>query len=468
MLDLIRQNEKKIQLAFKISYLVLAISTFNSFLFTSPLQSFFVKICLGLGIIAIISRGLVMKQYLKTAYWKYLLCFMASYLISSLLNAKYGLVDNLKWLVWMGLCFGLLYMYDSERKVSEYKKEFSLVSHILMIYSLLASLISLWMLLARYANFLYLSDGTVVKAGYFWGRLWGVYTDPNYGAVYSVAVIVLTLYFCKVAKNLYLKVFYWITVLFNCLYIVFSDSRTARIAMFVGIGFFMFAFFWEMFHLQTVKRIGAAVVSAVVVVVLLNGAMNLTKQMYRKNIYPYMKEHHLGGGDGYDKVGVTSEELAEEREKDKKTDISNRRFDLWGSGFEVWKTAPLFGTGYVTFGDYALEKVPETYAVNNDYGVFANTHNQYINILVFQGAVGFLILVLFIKKVLKRIFERVFTYEGEDLYYIVTLISVVAIVAVAMLFVLEGIYTNSVGVFLLWFLLGLALQFVDSKERQKK
>lgn len=467
MIEIIRNNEKKVQFIFKLSYLLLVISTFNSFLYTSFLQSYFVKLCLGMAIFALFLRMFVIKNYLKTLGWRFLLLFGISYLISSVINFEYGFFENIKWLIWMALAFVLLYMYDIKCDTSYYKKEFKIIGHILLSYSLCASVISLGMMLTRYARLLHLVDGEKVKAGYFWGRLWGIYTDPNYGATFSVAMLLLALYFWKTTTKKIPKIFYCLTVLLDFLYIIYSDSRTAKVAMCIGLGFLIFSTLWHHWRKDGVgKRIAISLIGTILILILTTGTMEGLKNVYLDKIGPYI-ESHFESIDP-DMSDVTSMEIAKEREEDIKKDISNRRFDLWKSGFEVWKTTPLFGTGYVTFDEYAIDRVPDTYAVNNDYGVFANTHNQYINILVFQGGVGLIILVLFMRKAICRIWLCLWKCEGEEFYYIVTMVSIIAVVAVTMMFLLEGIYTNSLGVFLLWFMLGVCLQFADRKEIENK
>lgn len=457
--------ERGMQFAFKIMYLMLVIATFNSFLFMTVVQSVLVKACLLLAIGTILLRLLDIKKFIKTAYWPYLALFCLSYLISSVFNAKYGITENLKWLIWMGLVFSLLYLTDAESSTTYYKKEVKILSHIMLIYSLVAAISSLYMMVSRYAVLKQYGD-VAVKAGYFWGRLWGVYTDPNYGATFNVAMIILALYFCKVTSKKRLKVFYIVTMVFDFLYVIYSDSRTAQVSMLVGAGFWVFCLVWNYLREKsTVKRIGSGLLTTIVIAILVFFVMSGLKSLYINQIAPYMETHSSRVETEIEEV--TKIEYAQERENDKETDISNRRFDLWKSGIEVWRTSPIFGTGYTTFDAYALENVPDTYAVNNDYGVFGNTHNEYVNILVFQGLVGILILVFFMKNVICDIWGYLWKCEEEDFLYIATLVAVIAMVSASMVFLLEGLYTNSFGVFMLWYFLGVVMQFINKKQKKR-
>lgn len=454
--------EKKIQFIYELAYIILIISTFNSFMFTSSIQSVLVKVCLLSAVCAVILRLCFLKKYLCTPYWKVLLLFMISYLISTIINYQYGYVENLKWLIWLGLSFFLLYLRDCECNFAYYKKEFMILGHIMLGYSVVASIISLGMMVTRYAEYLEGANDITVMAGYFWGRLWGIYTDPNYGATFCVAMIILAIYFAHKTSHKLLKLVYYVMVIMDFLYVVYSDSRTAKVAIFVGGGFFAFAYVWNMCkNKANKKRIVISLLSVISFIIAINIIISGCKSVYIEKIAAIVEEKDIA-----DKSEVTSIKAAKEREKDVKKDISNRRFDLWKSGIEVWETTPLFGTGYATYDDYALENVPNTYTVNNDQGIFGNTHNQYINILVFQGIIGAGIFLSFIILCIRKILPFIWKCEGEEFFYIVTMTAIVASIAVSMMFLLEGLYTNSFGTFLLWYLLGNIMHFIGQNEQK--
>ena len=77
-------------------------------------------------------------------------------------------------------------------------------------------------------------NGVVVILGFLWNRLWGVYSDPNYGAVFSAITIIMSLYFYKDAKKP-LKALYIINIILQICYIAFSDSRTGMVSLFCAL-----------------------------------------------------------------------------------------------------------------------------------------------------------------------------------------------------------------------------------------
>ena len=177
-----KEYVKYLEWAFKLAYLLLGLVTFNAFLYDSPVQPLLVKGCLILGALALLGRMIYWKDYVKTPYLVVLVLFCASFGISILVNWKYGAgIADMKWMIWTGFLFFLLYMCDTKREKSSYKKEFHFFSHVLLLYSGGAAAVSLYLMQTLYHAKWFTSGNELMLAGFYWGRLWGVYTDPNYG-----------------------------------------------------------------------------------------------------------------------------------------------------------------------------------------------------------------------------------------------------------------------------------------------
>ena len=116
---------------------------------------------------------------------------------------------------------------------------------------------------------------------------------------------------------------------------------------------------------------------------------------------------------------------------------------------------------------FAQERLPSTYLVNNDMGIFDSLHNAFLNVLVGQGLVGFTVLMIF--AVLSAVFVlRNILRKKEDIQYRenILLLAVVASLAVSMLFVGDILYLNSGAAFWFWNILGI-LMFYFSEEEQE-
>ncbi len=438
-----KEYVKYLEWAFKLSYLLLGIATFNSFLYDSPVQPMLVKLCLILGILAVLGRVVYFKDYIKTPYLLLLILFCISFCISIAVNWKYGTaVADLKWVVWTGFLFFLLYACDTTRDRMEYKKEFTIFANIIVVISVLNAAASLYLMTNLYHNLWHTASGEALIAGFQWGRLWGDYTDPNYGAVFSTIAVLLSAYFVKTGKGMW-KLLYLAAIVVDYIYILFSDSRTAEVCMCVGAGIFLLFLFFQ--KQANWKGILAGILAAVVFAGVFVGVTSAAKAEYNTKIEAEIKkadaqkasqekkneqkktqestttaqktEQKVGRsqdlqsdisngrfelwasglevwktkpitGTGYNSFLPYVREAKVGRSQDLQSDISNGRFELWASGLEVWKTKPITGTGYNSFLPYVREAIPDTYVVNNDQGEYVSLHNGYINILVYQGLLG--------------------------------------------------------------------------------
>ena len=455
--------EKKISLFFKISYLILAITTFNSFTFGMPVMSVLVIISFVLGVATICLRLVNWKNYIRMPMFWLLISFCISFLISMVANIQYGFIENFKWLIWTSFQLLILYTMDANCKPEYYKREFKILSYIVIIYSFFAAAVSIILMLIQFQQIVELENQRILR-GFFWGRLWGVYTDPNYGSVISSISIILSLFLCQYCRKK-IKIFLYVNIIFQLLYIVFSDSRTGLVSLLVGISLFTYMHLLRKeTRLAGIKKYLKNILIVLGVVVITFVGTQLIKITYNNVVVPVLSEFFYEEGLEVENPEEEKELAKIGREEDINVDPSNRRFDIWKSGLEIFKTTPVVGTSYISFLPYVEDNLPDTYVVNNDHGNFGNMHNEYLNVLVYQGVIGAVILVLFIVRAIYIIFNNMFKLENQKFYYYSMLFTLVAIVAAAMMFVLEGVYTNSVGAFVFWSALGYLVHFLSYKK----
>ena len=447
--------EKKLGLSAKILYLCLAVSTFNPFIYTTALQPVLVKLTLAAGAILIVARLIRYKGYMKMPCAILMALFCISFAFSAFMNREYDLVGNGKWIVWTGIQFFALYMCDVERDVREYRKEFNIISHLMIIYNLAGCLISLGMLVTAYSKMFQTPEGEMIVSGFTWGRLWGIHSDPNYGAVFSVIVMVLSLLFFLKKRGV-VRAFYIVSIVLNFLYLVFSDSRTGEIALVCSMGLFVYmALIRRLSGREKAVRFGIALLAVVLLAGLSLGSARLIKREYNRKMAPVFAEMFPKK-----KVpGKPGKKPAVGRKQDLKTDVSNGRFDIWKSGLEVWKTSPVYGTGYTSFVPYTKEHVPDTYVVNTGGSDYVSLHNSFMNTLAYQGIIGIVLLVAIAGSIILYVLRPVFRSEGDDYLDMGAMLSCVGAVAVSMMFLLEGTYTNSPGAFVLWSFSGYMVQY---------
>ena len=495
--DMIHQFEKRLELITKISYLCLAICTFNPFLYVSSIQPVFVKLTLVLGAGLIVVRLFRYRTYKKMPCVLIMVLFCGSFALSAFMNRQYGIVDNGKWIVWTAVQFFALYVCDVERDTKEYRKEFEILTHIMIVYSVFSAVYSLWMLITRYSGMIESADGEFIICGFTWGRLWGNYTDPNYGAEFAVIIMILSFFFLMQKKGV-LKILYIVSLTVNYLYLIFSDSRTGEIALFFST---VVCVFMLLYHIRkkgrSAGKYGAALAGAVCIAAVLLGGEYLARSGYNTKLAPVFAETFSQdnkkqtegkkpGSEKNESGTVKKENGAKKKEattikqeastvkkevgrkEDLEKDVTNGRFSLWKSAVEIWRTSPVYGTGYSTVIAYARDHTPETYLINNPQGEYISVHNAYLNTLVYQGVVGFLLLLLLMGRLIVYTAGPVWREKTEDIFYLTTILACVGTVAIAMVFLLEGIYTNSMGSFVLWTFSGYLVQYSYRKKEENK
>ncbi|MDD2980775.1 MAG: O-antigen ligase family protein [Hespellia sp.] len=440
----------------KLGYLFLGLSTFTSVLYDSVIQAILIRLVLVLGTICILVRVVFWEKYIKMPGWTLLAVFCVSFAVSTIANAQYGgVTENGKWLIWTGIQFFLLYVCDTKRDTAYYKKEFHLFANVMILYSFAASVISLQYLIKRHLNVWETADREILVTGFQNGRLWGVYTDPNYGAVFAVITIVLALFYVVKMKS-WLKLPYIFSAIVNLVFLIFTDSRTGEIAFACSVGFFLFAVVSKKISRKKIVIKGAVLLLCIgCMAILAFGGMHLAKKQYNAKLQPifakmYPKEMSNAVVPPKSTVG---------RQAEISKDVTNGRFAIWESGMQVWKTSPLVGTGYTTFVNYTKKHLPQTYVVNNSQSPYTSLHNAFLNVLVYQGLIGAVILAAFIIYIVKLLWRLIWNDEDEQYLMNMTMTAAVGAVFVAMLFLLEGLYTNSPAAFVLWTFLGLLMQY---------
>lgn len=451
----IKQNyEEILELVFKISYLCLAFATFISAIYMSPVQPILVKLTLVLGVLTIIVRVLHWKKYGKMPCLILMILFCLSFLLSIVMNRKYGgMMTDLKWLIWTGIQFFGLYVCDLEREEEKYKREFAILSHVFIIVTVIAAVASLVMMAKSYSTFLITVDKEFIVTGFQWDRLWGVYTDPNYGAVCSVIGILLAgLYLIRQKKSL--KILYVIAILLNYAYLIFSDSRTGLLALILCGGIFLYLWCVSRFKSKKVLKSILVVVCVFAVVLAVAETAKSQNITYQKKVAAERAKKKIP-------KQIKKKKQLTARQKNIQDDASNGRLAIWQSAVEVWETSPVYGAGYSTVVPYAKEHVPETYIVNNSQGDYTSMHNAFFNVLAFQGGIG---LVLFILIVIRVIFYVLpIIWNEKENWELITAFLGICVSGISMLFLLDGLYTNSPSAFVLWAYSGILVQYAYRK-----
>ncbi len=460
-----------IELIFKITFLLYSLAFYNSFFFAKPILSIFVALLTGMGGILILYRLINWKHFINNKVLIMLLVFLLSYFITTALNLKYGISTQLKTGVWMAMHFLLLFATDNRKDKAYYKKQINILFIIFEGYVFIANIISLLTLVTKYSKmFTFVSGDYVHKvlSGFYWGRLWGVYTDPNYASVFTVISAIISLYFAFNFRKISIIILSVISNILNLLYLTFSDSRTGLVTMFICIGILIYLLLTTIkISLPTFLKSTFCIFTSVVFML---GCVTLTKGIksgYNSLVQIQINKISYDENITVEELEAQQAELEEEilgREQDIENDISNRRFDLWDSSIEVFLKKPLFGVGFNNLMQFTEENLPENYLVNNDNGKFNNYHNVLFNILAGQGIFGFITFVALAAyagiKAVKILTKKI---KGEERFTYIFMFPTILATLCGSMFLSDLIYVNSPETIIFWCVLGLFL-FEDKSE----
>lgn len=442
---------KRCELVFKVLYFLLTLLSFNVFFARKTFIPYFSCFIVFFGIIIGLFRLLHIKNYLNVGVFL-LLSFIFSYVLGSINSSEFGYIDNIKSIVWMAIQYFLIFAFDKNDNASFEK---NILFSVFLGYTFICSIVSLWMMTTRWQYYSLIEDIYWVQGGFIDNRLFGCYVDPNYGAIFSIISIIISLYyireFCRARK--WLKIAILINIVVEYLYLCYSDSRTGVVA--ISVVSFVYVFVDNLKEKGFIKTIAIGVSVAIVLagsIALVQKGTSIAKIEIAKI--------------SASKSEVSSEEIKLEmdaarvgRNEDQigeGTDFTNNRIAIWGNAIEMFKQNPIIGISYRNIREYAEANIPDTYVG------FESMHNFFFDVLVSQGIVGVLILILLMSWTVITLVKKYLSLNSYKEFAF--LIAIIAAIFVSMLTYSETFYMNTGGAFLFWYVLGYLVNYKEKEE----
>ncbi len=434
---------------FPVAYFLLAALSFNSLTAGRAFMTPLTWMIFFWGTVLLIYRLWNFRCYFSFPLLFGCFLFWLSYGISAMINFSYGVTGNLKALFWLGMELFILYPSSILLSRGERRIRMERLKKVLYLYTGVQAVISLGMLLLGY-------QGISVERGMYLGiqlgRLWGSYSDPNYGALLAISALVLMLGDLQEKKGEGWRKFLSIDIFLQYFYLVFSYSRGGQICLLAAT--FLLFFFWGKDARATRKK--KILVGILVLFFCLPGPGII------RNVYNAV----------YAKTNVYAAEISQEeeqketdllhREAELSQDITNGRLSIWTDGIEIWKDNPVFGISYRNVSAYLEENYSDSYM--NQKEVSLNTfHNLFMDVLVSQGIMGILLLCAMIMVLFWRQRKILFSLSREEkrqwIFFAVAAITI----ALGAMFVSDIFYINSPTSVLFWCILGYLAVF-DKEE----
>lgn len=423
--------QRRFEIGFKISYLLFVLISFNVFFARHWYISYLSYVIVALGIAVGVMRLIHVKNYLNAGVFL-LLSFVCSYILGALNSFNYGYIDNVKAVVWMSIQFFLIFAFD---KNGDYSTEKNALFITFITYTFFCAVIALYMLFTDWTLNVLMDDLYAIRGGVY-SRLYGCYTDPNYGAVFAVVSIVLSVYYLVCAHSIktIVKIFLIINCVLEFLFLYFSGSRTGMLSF-----FFAFIVFSLMVCVKN-KRATRNVFVGVGCLAILFFALIVFQSMLNKNGVVNV------GGRSIDRILDGSF-------------FSDSRIGIWGNAMELFKQHPVIGISFRNIFEYANENIPDTFCG------YESMHSFLFDVLVSQGIIGVVIILLFFAWAVKMLIEK---YKGISSYKeFVFMMTILVAIFVSMLTYSETFYMNTGGAFMFWYVLGYLVNYKEEETFEK-
>lgn len=436
-----KQIINRITCWYLIFYAVYSLSTRfmpTKILCAGPLEDILYK---GVVIIA----GLLALCYIfllaKTIRPDRQLCLLAVFIlilgISTILNRKYEFTGNVMGMATFVVQLILFYFLPHVMPKDMISVWLKRMTACLSFFWSIACVASLSQYIGNVHYLTMHPDGRLVRQGIVDGRLFGLFSDPNFAAFTSLLLIILLLREWKRGDK-WFRVYASICIAANLAYLIMSNSRTIYLSAIGTLVFFVALTTYyqhcqsgntsgKLFFCRLAKRTAITVAAAAV--------------LYAAVFFSIQGIGYLAAPDR------STDDMV--REDVNVENLTNNRSTIWKNYLTLYKDKPVFGFSIGSALPYVTEKDPDSYLAQTQYV----THNSYLSLLIETGITGFLVMAAFFLLSMTESLKRIRQKEPlSDSYFM--FISVIAAVMIFMLCFHDIFFTVNVETMLLFTGLG--------------
>ena len=450
------------------------------------------------GILILLYNFKYILNFFKEKKYIVLVAFFGAVLATVLYNIQYISGESIKTSALT--IFVMVIFLPAYQLLAEYQPESDIFKKIFypsVLFKFIISLSSLIMYLLNISIFVIGENNTLYYAGVryveleskqFTLLLYGLYSDPNYAAVYSLTFLFLGLFLWnKIGlKTKFEKIFFSIFMLVELSVLSLSNSRGAELAFYVSIVlYFMLLIFKTIFKKEQssiTKKLKMKVAGLGITFLVLTQLFkiasftileqnNPTKILIINESNTFLRLSDTSEKEilkqYVDNVNEISLDLSQIKEntsltkQDSSTEFGNGRFTIWLDAIELTTKSPFFGFGPAMQKNAAARfdelEIPEMVAGRA-------FHNSFVHLFFSFGALGFLILAMwFIKEYIKLSKSIINTSTEIDFIFLGTIALIVASAFLDSIFV-----NNDYQQMYLYFMLGYLLFQNVNIERKRE
>lgn len=486
--------------AFAVSYLTDAFITFTFITANSKVAHYFAYLLFGFGFLIIVGFLINIKKYKINKIVFILLLFIASFIASSVFMYQFGITENLKGLIWLSLEIIVLFWLSpkslDDKWLITFLKTFAVIT---IMYSVLSIMMAL-------TGFMYVPTGAnlnnLVPGGFAHGRLHGMYSDPNYGAIASLLGILSSLYVHIKKKNMYSLIFLIISFVINIIYISLSGSRTGLVSTAISVVVLVFLMVYiKSKNKNQIKKIIISGVISILCSGFIIGVIYIIEPVYEivelqicknssgtitdpKLLFPVsLADKIRAESNTADPYSDTTDQLFEKNipqenilqetdtnttdidrqidDTDVKADhiglmgrdkskggVTNNRTTLWKDAILLFSKSPLIGLSNRNYILFSKDQFPDSYTSITGN---SSTHNNILDVAVSQGIVGLLLWGAY-TIIMIACFIFLIRTNKDKLKISILFAMFCAIWASAMLYT-EIIYVNTIASVFYWYVI---------------
>lgn len=414
---------------------------------------------------------LIDRTFFKTKYSYLLIGLIAVMIISSLINAEYGLVDNIKAIIWQ--ISQLLVIFPLYKRVSkeEIAKILKIYFPFVSIIFVVANLVSLFQYFASIGyNTRY--DGGLVRQGFLEGRLFGIFGSPHFASLFMLILAIASVYFAVSSDKKTVKILYGAAMIIYFLYAVASGTRSVIVA--AACTAFIVVLLWAYNRYSFKKCVKPLLKSAICVVmsicvavgtvVVFNVSDKAMKGIIR--IYADSIDNDTSGTD------ENTGEIMLDRADVSNENISNHRFEIWEDYFTVATDridtlilgmAP--GSYMVSIREnfpnlFVVKYIKENYPLMYSKELIYDTHNAYIGAFVMAGILGVILLMIFLVCGFVRTVRYIAKNKKVSLS-VYTILAVVVLILAASFFESDLFFRCTSTSVIFWLVTGILLMVTE-------
>ena len=421
----------------------------------------------GIGCLLILQDLLTDRYLVKVRFSWVLFLFLGVLTISNILNIQYGWVDNLKTIIWLFIHFFVLYTMSLRL---EKEKNKDLIIAVFKIFNVLFSISILFSFLQYLFRVGYITfiHGDLMKIqGFYYNRLYGIFSDPNATAMISIWFLCFNSYFIKKSNNMSHKLYYIFNFFINLTFIILSNSRTSYIVLLL-IVIFYFIFF--VFNNHDCKKIRKKFISIIVLLTMFFPMLNFSKGMLeqleiKNNFYNIKQMIAINeswfltpiNNNGNNKDSNPIKEEGKNNLKREGLNQQESRIDIWKGYLTSLKSGKwLFGLSPRNAIPYIEEHYPDNYIAESGF----IAHSDYLAIIAYTGLAGFAVFVLLAVLILQYVSKKIRVKKKLDDFYVMSLLIVFSILVYGLSY-RDILFCNTFTGFVFWLFMSYILNVKD-------